>query len=126
MIGHISHATVYVGSQDDAKAYYTGKLGFTETSDVDMGNGIRWLTVLPPGGQTHLVLYLGGDDATKGQKPVGGWTSMVLHCADIDATYKELTANGVNMTEPSDVPWGRHAMLTDPDGNVFNVVQPRG
>ena len=57
MITGISIVSVWVLDQDSAKEFYAGKLGFTVTNDLKLDNGMRWLTVRPPGsGSQELVL----------------------------------------------------------------------
>jgi predicted enzyme related to lactoylglutathione lyase len=125
MLGHLTHATVYVNDQDAALAFYRDTLGCTVTSDEQFGPGMRWLTVQPAGGQTNLVLFKAGP-TPMGEKPAGGWTGMVLHTQDVDALHADLTAKGVKITTGiRDLPWGRDLIFEDPDGNSFNVVQPR-
>ena len=51
MIDAISHVNVWVDDQDEAKAFYTEKLGFEVREDATLEEfgGYRWLTVGPPG-----------------------------------------------------------------------------
>lgn len=49
MINGIKIVSVWVLDQDSAKKFYTGKLGFTLTTDLTLDNGMRWMTVRPPG-----------------------------------------------------------------------------
>jgi catechol 2,3-dioxygenase-like lactoylglutathione lyase family enzyme len=65
MIQKMSHATIYVLDQDQAKDFYVGKLGFEVKVDQSLPNGFRWLTVAPKG-QSELEIILmkvgsGGD-----------------------------------------------------------------
>ena len=49
---------------------------------------------------------------------------MVLGTDDVQAAYDELSRQGVTfLQEPQEKPWGKDALLADPDGNVFNLVQ---
>ena len=48
MITHISLTTLWVTDQDAAKAFYIDKLGFVEKTDLTMGEGFRWVTVIQP------------------------------------------------------------------------------
>src|SRR5258707_5964984 len=57
MIQKMSHATIYVLDQDQAKDFYVGKLGFEVKVDHTMPSGFRWLTVSPKG-QPDLELIL--------------------------------------------------------------------
>ena len=51
MIDAMSHVGVWVADQDEAKAFYTEKLGFEVREDATLEElgGYRWLTVGPPG-----------------------------------------------------------------------------
>ena len=51
MIDALSHANVWVDDQDEAKTFYTEKLGFEVRQDATLEEfgGYRWLTVGPPG-----------------------------------------------------------------------------
>ena len=55
MITELSHTTIWVLDQDEARAFYTGKLGFDVVVDERM-DGFRWLTVSPPGSDHQLIL----------------------------------------------------------------------
>ena len=48
MIQRLSHSTLFVTDQDEAKDFYVNKLGFEVRMDQSMG-GFRWLTVGPKG-----------------------------------------------------------------------------
>jgi catechol 2,3-dioxygenase-like lactoylglutathione lyase family enzyme len=57
MITGISIVSVWVLDQDSAKDFYAGKLGFTVTNDIKLDNGMRWLTVRPPGSESQELLH---------------------------------------------------------------------
>jgi catechol 2,3-dioxygenase-like lactoylglutathione lyase family enzyme len=59
MLDAMSHVGVWVRDQDEAKAFYSEKLGFEvrEDATLDEFGGYRWLTVGPPG-QPELNLIL--------------------------------------------------------------------
>ena len=48
MITNVSLVTVYVTDQDEAKRFYCDVLGFVEGTDITMGEGFRWVTVVHP------------------------------------------------------------------------------
>jgi len=45
----LAHVTLIVRDYDEAIAFYTKVLGFALDSDLDMGDGKRWVVVSPPG-----------------------------------------------------------------------------
>jgi catechol 2,3-dioxygenase-like lactoylglutathione lyase family enzyme len=57
MIQKMSHATIYVLDQDQARDFYVGKLGFEVKVDQSLPNGFPWLTVAPKG-QSNLEIIL--------------------------------------------------------------------
>lgn len=122
MISHIHSTTVIVSDQDAARAFYVDVLGWKVGTDNLMGPGMRWLTVVPPGGTTELVLATptwGGPE-----RPPGGYVGITLVAPDIETAYAELRAKGVRFKEPvTTMPWGSKATwFFDPDGNEFFLV----
>lgn len=122
MISHIHSTTVIVSDQDAARDFYVNVLGWKVGTDNVMGPGQRWLTVVPPGGTTELVLAVsswGGQD-----REPGGYVGITLVAPDIEATYEALLAKGVRFKEPvATMPWGSKATwFFDPDGNEFFLV----
>jgi predicted enzyme related to lactoylglutathione lyase len=60
-------------------------------------------------------------------KPREGEPCIDLFVEDVDESYQELKAKGVEFVkEPRDTSWGgRVADLTDPDGNMLQLMQIR-
>lgn len=133
MLQKLSHATVWCLNQDEAKAFYTEKLGFEVRMDVVM-EGFRWLTVAPKG-QPELELVLMPIKAGFNLDEAGAANQRelvkkgclgpgVFETADCRATYAELKAKGVEfLGEPVERPYGIEAMMKDNSGNIFSVVQ---
>lgn len=120
MITNIDAISVVVADQDDALAYYRDALGFDVRMDDTMTNGMRFLMVAPPEGQSGIVLFPAGGDV----KP-GGSFGTVLATADCRATHAELAGRGVSFSEePAVQEWGGvQAQFSDPDGNHFVLVE---
>ncbi len=58
MITGIPIVAVWVLDQDAAKEFYTAKLGCTVTNDIELDNGMRWLTVRPAGSSGQELLLI--------------------------------------------------------------------
>ena len=95
--------------------------------------GWEFEEVMPEGsGANYLIAKLGGGDvAAVGSIPEGtpqfaAWNTYIA-VADADATTEKVRAGGgVVLAEPFDVmEAGRMAVLTDPEGAVFNLWQAR-
>ncbi|MBO2448058.1 VOC family protein [Actinomadura barringtoniae] len=136
MFNSITHSQIYVLDQDEALAFYVGKLGLEVTADVDMGF-MRWLTVaVPSDPERHILLEKPGPPAmseetaaqvrelvTKGA--TGG--TLVFGVSDCRKTYEELKERGVEFTEePTERPYGIDAALRDPFGNHIRMTQLGG
>ena len=134
MITNVSLATVWVTDQDEAKAFYIDKLGFVEGTDVSMGDGYRWLTVMHPDHpEMQLTLMLPGppldeEDAAAFRRMIdkGSLAAVGLSTDDCRKTYQELLAKGVEFTqEPADRPYGVEAILRDSSGNWLVLVEQK-
>ena len=135
MIKQITHSQVYVLDQDEAIEFYVGKLGFEVNTDADLGF-MRWLTVNVPGRpEQQLLLEKPGppamDETTAEQvrelitKGAMGMAA-IISVDDIQATYKELVAKGVEFTEePTERFYGTDCGLRDPFGNYIRIGEPK-
>ncbi|MCB9552775.1 MAG: VOC family protein [Myxococcales bacterium] len=133
MIRRMSHFTVHVLDQDEARAFYIDRLGFEVRTDQRMGD-FRWLTVGPksqPDIEIVLmpirespVMSARHADMLRELVQSGNLGAGVLQSDDIHATYKALSARGVTFQgEPVERPYGIEAMMRDNSGNWFSVVQ---
>jgi catechol 2,3-dioxygenase-like lactoylglutathione lyase family enzyme len=133
VITHISLMSVFVNDIDEAKAFYTEKLGFAAGSDVKLPD-FRWCTVyLPDHPELHLQLALPGpplDDesvAAVGRiMAKGTMHGFGIATDDCRKTFAELVAKGVEyIQEPSDRPYGVEAVLRDNSGNWLVLVEQK-
>lgn len=128
-------AGVYVRDQDEALAFYSGKLGFSVHTDVRNGD-FRWLTVQHPDQPSfQLGLFAPGppmhDPATaqtlKAMVAKGAMPPLVLTVSDCRATYERLRKDGVEFTQEPVERYGTvDAGFRDPSGNGWKMIQSRG
>ena len=133
MITGISIVSVWVLDQDAAREFYETKLGFTVTTDVTMDNGMRWLTVRPPGNQTQELVLMDPlhsmlDEETAQQVRAlvakGALSPGVMATTDCKGDYDTLAGRGVEFTqEPAERPYGVEAVMRDDSGNWFSFTQ---
>ncbi|WP_328977615.1 VOC family protein [Streptomyces canus] len=116
-ITHASFVTLPVSDQDRALRFYTDVLGLTVTADRDLPQG-RWLQVAPEGAQTVFTLSGPG---MGGFEP-GSARGIMLVTTDVDADCARLTEVGTPVQGPDELPWGRMASFTDPDGNGLMLL----
>jgi predicted enzyme related to lactoylglutathione lyase len=122
MIKQIKFVTVPVADQNRALDFYTEKLGFTIITDQPFDEKQRWIELRVPKAETRVVLFtMKGDE-----KRIGSMMPVTFACDDIDQTYKELSARGVEfMGEPQKQEWGTYAMFKDSEGNRFVLSADR-
>ena len=121
MITHVGTVTVYVKDQQKALEFYRDVMGFEVHADQPMGPEGRWIEVAPKGAQTHLVPFTPPGLEAR----IGTFTGLVFRCNDIEGTYKELAAKGVEFKHgPEKQVWGgTMAQFYDVDKNGFVLMQ---
>ena len=136
MITKLNHVSIFVLDQDSAYDFYVNKLGFTVHTDASMGPGKRWLTVCPPE-QPDLEITLmaidegmifknGSAEVMRDLVAKGTFGFGVFECNDLNATYEELTAKGVEFTKPPTKEfYGYEALFKDDSGNWFSLGQKK-
>jgi uncharacterized glyoxalase superfamily protein PhnB len=134
----LSTTQLWVHDQDEALAFYTGKLGMEVRADVtlpEMGD-FRWLTVGPVGQPDIAIVLMAipGEpvmDAETAEQVrslmARGFAGTVfLTTNDCRRSYEELKARGVEFVEPPEErPYGIDAGFRDPSGNHLRLTQVR-
>jgi catechol 2,3-dioxygenase-like lactoylglutathione lyase family enzyme len=117
-VRRIAIVSVPVSDQEAAKRFYTDMLGFSTVRDNPMGPDQRWVQVAPPGAETSVTLVTW----FPAMRP-GSITGLVLETDDVAADHARLRSRGVVISDLAEVPWGRYATFTDPDGNGWVLQQ---
>lgn len=121
MITKIDKITIYVESQDEAKAFWTEKMGFVVTVEETMGPDARWIEVSPQGNDlTTIVLY--SRQMMQQQSPESvAHPSIIFASADIDQLWERLQQEGVEVSEIQQSPFEKMFDFRDNDGNPYMV-----
>jgi uncharacterized glyoxalase superfamily protein PhnB len=132
----VANAHLWVRDQDEALDFWTNKVGFEVRQDITMEElgGFRWLSVGAPGQEISIALLtVPGppvmDEETKKQVEdlvsKGNAGTVFLTSDDVQASYEELKAKGVEFTEaPTEQPYGLDSEFRDPSGNKFRLGKP--
>jgi predicted enzyme related to lactoylglutathione lyase len=114
MIKNIDFVSIPVSDQPRALDFYVNKLGFTVVTDQPFNDQQRWIELQIAGAQTRVVLFT--PDMHKDR--VGSFLNATMSCDDVQKTYDQLQARGVEfITPPRKEPWGTMAMFKDSEGN---------
>jgi len=136
MISRVSHATVWVQDQEEARKFYTEVLGFEIRFDVKMENGFRWLTVGLKAQPDFQIILMepksGGKFDPQSEQMLrtllknGILGGCVFQTPDCRETYQELTKRGAEFIDPpADKFYGVEALLRDNSGNWFSMTEPK-
>ena len=123
----LDHICIDVSDLAKAKEFYMGKLGFAEYSPENIQGKIRTVFLQNDGVVVDLKCPVDGKVAAKPE--VKGFHPQINHIAlkvdDIQTTYKELAARGVEFKgEPKFMAHSNRwlAIFFDPDGNCFHLT----
>jgi uncharacterized glyoxalase superfamily protein PhnB len=133
----IASTHLWVHDQEIALKFWTEQVGMEVREDVsfpeEMGD-FRWLTVGPPGQDDVSIVLMAVpgeplmDEDTHKQvldlTAKGFAGTVFLLTDDAAASYKTLTARGVEFTEPpTQMPYGIDSGFRDPSGNSIRLTQ---
>ncbi len=123
MIKQIKFVSIPVRDQARALDFYTDKLGFTIITDKPFDEKQRWIELRIPKAETRVVLFTPPGDEGR----VGSFMNLSYACDDVQQTYTELSARGVQFEgPPQQQPWGTYAIFKDSEGNSFVLSTSKG
>lgn len=109
--------TVPVTDVDRAKEFYL-KIGFTADHDHTVSDEVRFVQMTPPGSACSIAFGRGLTEMAP-----GSLDNLQMVVADADAIRADLHGRGIEVSEVTDLPWGRFVMFNDPDGNGWALQQ---
>lgn len=119
---NLNYIIVYADDFQKMKAFYIDQLGMTNLGSVSSD---IFATLRPSGGGSVIGLQ----DKKSAQFPPAlethpGSVELSFAVDDVDATYQQWKANGVNIiAEPADLPFGRYMLAKDPEGHYFSAYR---
>lgn len=112
----MKNVVLFVTDLARAKAFYAGQLGLPLAGETQM-----MLEFFPASGTTLGIALALQDEA---RNLVGRHTGITLQVKGIEKLCEAMTSSGVTFVEPLEVsPWGKMAVIADPDGNQFALVE---
>lgn len=116
MVERMKNIVVFVRDFEKAKRFYKEQLRLPLVQESQM------IMEFFPGGGTTLGVSLAMHEAAF--PLVGRHTGITLQVKGLDLLCEELEAGGVEFAEPLEkTPWGKMAVVKDPDGNQFALVE---
>lgn len=112
----MKNIVLFVTDLNRAKTFYVDLLGLPLAGESQM------MMEFFPGAKTTLGVALALQDDAKAL--VGRHTGITLTVQGIDKTCERLRSGGATFIEPlEESPWGKMAVVADPDGNQFALVE---
>ncbi len=123
----ISAVTLVVPDYDGAIRFFVEALGFELLEDTPLEGGKRWVRVAPAGGGSALLIAKAANRAQEAAigNQTGGRVGFFLETDDFDRDHARFLARGVEfLEEPRREPYGKVAVLRDPFGNKWDLIEP--
>jgi catechol 2,3-dioxygenase-like lactoylglutathione lyase family enzyme len=119
---------------DEAIGFFVGKLDFELVEDTDMGDGKRWVVVVPASGSNSglnsgasLLIARAVTDTQKASvgNQAGGRVAFFLNTDNFDRDHANWSARGVKFREqPRHEVYGTVAVFEDLYGAPWDLIQP--
>jgi predicted enzyme related to lactoylglutathione lyase len=107
-----------VSDVDRAKSFYVDQVGFHADHDQTVREGLRFVQLTPPGSACSVSF---GEGLTP-MEP-GSQKGVMMVVDDVAKAREGLVANGVDVSEVDEQPWGWFVSFADPDGNSWTLQQ---
>jgi lactoylglutathione lyase len=121
MVRKIATVTVYVDNQEESEKFWTEKMGFEIRRKAPMGPNAHWIELAPKGAESCITIFPKAMMPNANQLKVG----IVFETDDIENTYRDLKARGVDIDEPKEMGFGIFTQFRDIDGNEFGLRQEK-
>lgn len=109
---------------DSAPDFHTGKIGFAGRTNTLVPVFPGWVTAGPEGQDMEIPPAARETEASRGVRPCSG-LPVTPSVADCNTASMELSPRGVKFVQdsPRELPWGKAARFTGPDGNMFSTMR---
>lgn len=112
----MKNIVLFVTDLNKAKSFYVDLLG------LPLGGESQMMMEFFPGATTTLGIALALQDDARAL--VGRHTGVTLQIQGIDKLCERLRDGGATFIEPlEESPWGKMAVIADPDGNQFAIME---
>lgn len=122
MINKVGQIMLYVNNQDQAREFWTEKLGFQIIADQSQGE-MRWIEIAPRGADTSIVLHNKELVARMEPELNLGTPSLMFYTDQLDQLHSDLISKKVKVGEIVEIPSGRVFNFADDEDNYFAVME---
>ena len=127
MAQKVGYVALIVRDYDEAIEYFTTALGFELIEDTTLGDGKRWVLVVPPHSQGTCLLLARAATPEQSRhvgNQTGGRVFLFLHTDGFWRDYEAMRRRGVKFAEaPREEAYGTVAVFEDLYGNRWDLLQ---
>ncbi|QJD82966.1 VOC family protein [Cohnella herbarum] len=124
MINKVGQIMVYVNNQDEARAFWTEKLGFSVIAEEDNGQGFRWIEIAPAESSDTTIILHNKDFVAKMSPGLNlGTPSLMFFSDHFEQLHSDLSNKNVKVGEIVNLPSGRVFNFADFEDNYFAVME---
>jgi len=123
MINKVGQIMLYVTNQDEAKDFWTEKVGFGVVSEEDNGQGFRWIEIAPKDAETSIILHNKEFIEKMSPELNLGTPSLMFFTENLESLYNDLLSKNVTVGEMVNMPSGKVFNFADDEGNYFAVME---
>lgn len=122
MIEQLGQVMLYVDNQEQAKSFWTEKMGFVVLADEN--KGMRAITIAPTEeAQTSIVLHDKQAIAKMQPELNLNTPSLLFYSNQLDELYEKLKSLNVTVGEMVTMPFGKVFNFADDEENYFAIVE---
>jgi len=126
MINKVGQIMLYVINQNEAKEFWTEKVGFSVISEEDNGQGMKWIEIAPTKDSETSIILHNKELIAKMQPEMNlGTPSLMFFSEDIDKLYNDLLNKNVIVGEIVNMPSGRVFNFADNENNYYAVMESK-
>ncbi|KOP78709.1 glyoxalase [Lysinibacillus sp. FJAT-14745] len=126
MINKVGQIMLYVNNQNEAKEFWTEKVGFSVISEEDNGQGMKWIEIAPTKEAGTRIILHNKELIAKMQPELNlGTPSLMFFSEDIDKLYNDLLNKNVTVGEIINMPSGRVFNFADNENNYYAVMESK-
>lgn len=113
---------IFVKDQNEALAFWVGKLNFTVLKDIVLDPKLRWIQIAPADSKdTSIILYPKSMVTSRTPRPL---PVIIFKTPDIKSAIEQMKENGVVFShDPMRSELGTYVLFKDNEGNDFIMVE---
>ncbi|MCR6105135.1 VOC family protein [Salipaludibacillus agaradhaerens] len=128
MIKAVLQCTLFVHDQQEAKVFYTEKLGFVVRADEEFSPGWRYVTVSPTEDNKTVLEFVQAETPEEKSligKQANSQVMLMFETDNIEEDFANMKARGIIFHGvPQSVPGGKGVGFEDLYGNKLDIFEP--